>query len=252
VTVKRSARVRFPEVIAAAVRVFARDGYRSAHMSDVAREAGLSEAAIYRYVGSKEGLFVLAIRHALLLEPLPGTDDPAGAFPLKTPPLAEMIRQAREFVAAEVPFGSLAEAMRVTEPAGPADQAGPADPAAEFESIVRELFSLEEQTRQAADMIENSARELPELAELLNVGLRAPILTALTAYLDSRARTGKLRSTPDTAATARLVLETLTWFARHRHSDPYGAAIPARVAEETAVDALLHALVPVQYLEERP
>jgi AcrR family transcriptional regulator len=221
-------------------------------MSDVAREAGLSEAAIYRYVGSKEGLFVLAIRHALLLEPLPGTDDPAGAFPLKTPPLAEMIRQAREFVAAEVPFGSLAEAMRVTEPAGPADQAGPADPAAEFESIVRELFSLEEQTRQAADMIENSARELPELAELLNVGLRAPILTALTAYLDSRARTGKLRSTPDTAATARLVLETLTWFARHRHSDPYGAAIPARVAEETAVDALLHALVPVQYLEERP
>jgi AcrR family transcriptional regulator len=245
VTVKRSAHERFPEVIAAAVRVFARDGYRSAHVSDVAREAGLSEAAIYRYVDSKEGLFVLAIRHALLLEPLPGTDDPAGAYPLKTPPLAEMIRQAREFVAAEVPFGSLAEAMRVTEPAEPAD------PAAEFESIVRELFSLEEQTRQAADMIENSARELPELAELLNVGLRAPILTALTAYLDSRAKTGKLRSTPDTAATARLVLETLTWFARHRHSDPYGAAIPAHLAEETAVDALLHALVPARYLEAR-
>ena len=72
VTGKRSAHQRFPEVIAAAVRVFARDGYRSAHMSDVAREAGLSEAALYRYVDGKEGLFVLAIRHALLLEPLPG------------------------------------------------------------------------------------------------------------------------------------------------------------------------------------
>jgi AcrR family transcriptional regulator len=243
VTVKRSAHERFPEVIAAAVRVFARDGYRSAHVSDVAREAGLSEAAIYRYVDSKEGLFVLAIRHALLLEPLPGTDDPAGAFPLKTPPLAEMIRQAREFVAAEVPFGSLAAAMRMPEPA---------DPKAELESIMRELFSLEEQTSQAADMIENSARELPELADLLNTGLRAPILAALTKYLASRAKTGRLRRTPDTAATARLVLETLTWFARHRHSDPYGAAIPAQLAEETAVDALLHALVPVQYLEERP
>lgn len=241
-TVKRSARERFPEVIAAAVRVFARDGYRSAHVSDVAREAGLSEAAIYRYVDSKEGLFVLAIRHALLLEPLPGEDDPAGAFPLTTPPLAEMIRQAREFVAAEVPFGSLAEAMRVTDPD---------DPAAEFESIMRELFSLEEQTSQAADMIERSARELPELADLLNSGLRGPVLEALTCYLDSRAKTGKLRTTPDTAATARLVLETLTWFARHRLSDPYGAAIPARLAEETAVDALLHALVPVQYLKER-
>ncbi len=241
-TVKRSAHERFPEVIAAAVRVFARDGYRSAHVRDVAREVGLSEAAIYRYVDSKEGLFVLAIRHALLLEPLPGEDEPGGGFPMKAPPLSEMIRQAREFVAEAIPFGTLAEAMRVTEPA---------DPAAELESIMRELFTLEAQTNQAADMIENSARELPELADLLNVGLRAPVLAALTAYLDSRAATGRLRTTPDTAATARLVLETLTWFARHRLSDPYGAAIPARLAEETAVDALLHALVPPQYLEER-
>lgn len=245
-TAKRSAHERFPEVIGAAVRVFARDGYRSAHVSDVAREAGLSEAAIYRYVDSKEGLFVLAIRHALLLEPLPAGDDPAGAFPLKPPPLEEMIRQAREFVAEAVPFGSLAEAMRSTDPGQPDD------PAAEFESIMRELFSLEEQTSQAADMIERSARELPELADLLNSGLRGPVLEALTSYLDSRAKTGRLRVTPDTAATARLVLETLTWFARHRLSDPYGAAIPSRLAADTAVDALLHALVPAHYLEERP
>jgi len=85
---------------------------------------------------------------------------------------------------------------------------------------------------------------------VFNNGLRAPVLNALTGYLDSRARTGKLRSTPDTAATARLVLETLTWFARHRVDDPYGAAIPARLAEETAVDALLHALVPPKYLRQ--
>ncbi len=211
-------------MIAAAVRVFARDGYRSAHMSDVAREAGLSEAAIYRYVDSKECLFVLAIRHALLLEPLPGENDPAGRFPLKAPPLAEMIREAREFVAAEVPFGSLAEAMAVAEPE---------DPAAELESILRELFTLEEQTNRAADMIERSARELPELADLLHSGLRGPVIAALTSYLGSRASTGKLRRTPDTAATACLVLETLTWFARHRFSDPNGAAIPARLAQDT-------------------
>ena len=117
---KRSAHERFPDVLAAAVRVFARDGYRYAHMSDVAREAGLSEAALYRYVDGKEGLFVLAIRHALLLEPLPVGNGTASDFPLKAPPLAEMIRQAREFVAAEVPFGSLAEAMRVTESDDPA------------------------------------------------------------------------------------------------------------------------------------
>lgn len=235
---KRSAHERFPEVITAAVRVFARDGYRSAHMSDVAREAGLSEAALYRYVDGKEGLFVLAIRHALLLEPLPGQQD---GFPLTAPSLAEMIGQARDFVAAEVPFGALALAL---------DEEDTDDPAAEFQLIARELFILEEQTAHAADMIERSARELPELADLLNTGLRRPVLDALTRYLDSRAKSGALRRTPDTAATARLVLETLTWFARHRHSDPYGAAIPAELAQETAVDAMLHALVPAQYLPQ--
>jgi AcrR family transcriptional regulator len=239
---KRSAQERFPEVIAAAVRVFTRDGYRTARMSDVAREAGMSEAALYRYVDSKEGLFVLAIRHALLLQPvdeLSSQNGTAEVFPLKPSSLEEMIKHVREFVAAEVPFGSLAEAMRVDEPE---------DPAAELESIMRELFSLEAQTREAADMIERSARELPELADLLNSGLRSPVLSVLTEYLDRRARSGKLRGTPDTAATARLVLETLTWFARHRFSDPYGTAIPDRLAEETAVDALLHALVPPEAL----
>jgi AcrR family transcriptional regulator len=230
-------------VIAAAVRVFARDGYRSAHMSDVAREAGLSEAALYRYIDGKEGLFAVAIRHALLLEPLPGRDDPGAGFPLKAPSLTDMIQTAREFVAAEVPFGALAEAL-----AAPA----PADPRAEFEQIMRELYALEEQTALAADMIERSARELPELADLLNAGLRRPVLDALTQYLDGRAKAGTLRATPATAVTARLVLETLTWFARHRHSDPYGAAIPAELAEETAIDALLHALLPPHHLVEGP
>src|SRR5487761_652555 len=254
-TTKRSAHQRFPEVIAAAVRVFARDGYRSARMSDVAREVGISEAALYRYVDGKEGLFVLAIRHALLLEPLPGQDDPGGEFPLTAPSLAEMICQAREFVAAEVPFGALAEALRPDDPADPGD---PGDPAGELQLIIRELFTLEEQTARAADMIERSARELPELADLLNTGLRRPVLDALTRYLDHRAKVGKLRQTPDTAATARLVLATLSWFARHRQSDPYGAAIPPGLAQETAVDALLHALVPPKYLnrylnsKERP
>lgn len=239
-TGKRNAQERLPEIISAAVRVFTRDGYRSARMSDVAAEMGLSEAAIYRYVDSKEGLFVLAIRHALLLEDLPAIDGGAamggpGALPLKPPPLAAMMKEARDFVAEVVPFGSLAEAL---------SRPDPDDPAAELEAIMRELFGLEAQTREAADMIERSARELPELAELLNAGLRSPVLAALTDYLERRAQRGLLRRTPDTAATARLVLETLTWFARHRFSDPYGAAIPATVAEDTAVDALLHALVP--------
>jgi Bacterial regulatory proteins, tetR family len=44
---------RFSEVIAAAVRVFTREGYRAARMSDVTREAGLSEPARYPCVDSR-------------------------------------------------------------------------------------------------------------------------------------------------------------------------------------------------------
>jgi hypothetical protein len=78
------------------------------------------------------------------------------------------------------------------------------------------------------------------------------VLAALTAYLERRVWSGLLRQTPDPAATARLILETLTWFARHRFSDPDGAAIPYPLAEETAVDALLHALLPASATAEDP
>ena len=228
-TGKRDAHERLPELIAAAVRVFTREGYRAARMSAVAAEMGVSEAALYRYVDGKESLFVLAIRHALLLEDLP-----AGDLPLTAVPLEDTVREVREFIAEVVPFGTLAEAL-----AGAA-----AEPAKELENIVRELYELESRTREAADMLERSARELPEMAELLNAGFRGPVLAALTQYLDSRAAAGLLRRTPDSAAAARLVLETVTWFARHRYSDPYGAAISDQQAEDTVVDALLHALMP--------
>jgi AcrR family transcriptional regulator len=236
VTGKRDAHERLPELIAAAVRVFTREGYRAARMSAVAAEMGVSEAALYRYVDGKEGLFVLAIRHALLLEDLP-----SGDLPLSPGTLADTVQQVREFIAEVVPFGTLAEALASPSAGGGRDAA---HAAAELEKVLRELYELEFRTREAADMLERSARELPEMADLLNTGFRGPVLAALTTYLADRAAAGLLRRTPDPGATARLVLETLTWFARHRFSDPYGAAIPAELAEETAVEALVHALVP--------
>jgi AcrR family transcriptional regulator len=231
---------RLPELIAAAVRVFTREGYRSARMSAVAAEMGVTEAALYRYVDGKEALFVLAIRYALLLEDLPAGELPQSElpryqFPLSAAPLSETVREVREFIAEVVPFGTLAAALSGSVP-------GAEGAAAELEKILRELYELESRTREAADMLERSARELPELADLLSTGFYRPVLTALTSYLSLRAEAGLLRRTPDPAATARLVLETLTWFARHRFSDPHGSAIGDQLAEETAVDTLVHAL----------
>jgi AcrR family transcriptional regulator len=44
-----------------AVRRFARDGYRRTSVSDIARDAGLSPAAVYAYFTGKEALFEAAV-----------------------------------------------------------------------------------------------------------------------------------------------------------------------------------------------
>lgn len=225
---QRSARERLPELVDAAIRVFGRSGFRAAQMADIAREMGVSEAALYRYVDGKEGLFGLVVRHALFLEDLPGGD-----LPLASAPLQDTLGQLRAMLTPAAVPPKVAEAVA---------RERAADPRAELEGIVRELFALMALTGPAMDMIEHSAREMPELAQLFTVDLRRPLLGALTSYLQRRADSGQLRRTPHPEAAARLVIETIAWFSRHRLSDPDGAAISADVAEDTVVDALLHAL----------
>jgi AcrR family transcriptional regulator len=55
----RSAGNRTEEILAAAVAVFAENGYRATSMNDLARAAGLSKPGLYHYVASKEQLLVL-------------------------------------------------------------------------------------------------------------------------------------------------------------------------------------------------
>lgn len=225
---QRRARDRLPELMDAAIRAFMRNGFRATQMSDIAAEMGVSEAALYRYVDGKEGLFGLVVRHALFLEDLPD-----GPLPLASPPLRSTLGQIRDLLTP----ATIPQALGAALERDLAD-----DPRAELEGVVRELFSLMALTGPAMDMIERSAREMPELAQIFTVDLRRPLLGALTGYLERRSARGQLRPTPHPEATARLVVETIAWFSRHRFSDPDGAAIGAQAAEDTVVDALLHAL----------
>jgi AcrR family transcriptional regulator len=198
-------------------------------MADIAAEMGVSEGALYRYVESKEGLFRLVVREALLGEGLQDEE-----LPLASPPLDVTLQDIRQAAGAYASFPALETALK---------RRGAADPRQELSGIVRELFALTASTRAATEMIDRSAREAPEFADLMNEDLRRPLLDRLRTYLERRARAGQLRRTPDSGATARLVVETVTWFARHRFSDPDGAAISDEVAERTVVDVLVHALV---------
>ncbi len=44
------------QILQAAATIFARDGFAGAHVAEIAEEAGVNVALIYRYFGSKEGL----------------------------------------------------------------------------------------------------------------------------------------------------------------------------------------------------
>jgi len=57
-----SARERELEILRAATRVFARSNYRLAGIADIALEAGISEAAIYKYFPSKKDLFIRILK----------------------------------------------------------------------------------------------------------------------------------------------------------------------------------------------
>lgn len=50
------------QILDAAIKVFARSGYRGAGTADIAAEAGIGEPTIYRYFADKHDLYLAAVR----------------------------------------------------------------------------------------------------------------------------------------------------------------------------------------------
>lgn len=71
---RRSAQATSAAILAAAKAQFARLGYDSATLREIAAAAGVDVALIKRYFGGKEGLFVEALRSAVHTDRLRGWD----------------------------------------------------------------------------------------------------------------------------------------------------------------------------------
>ena len=54
---------RRAQILKSAVKVFARSNYRAATVADVAAEAGISEALIYKFFPSKKAIFLEILHH---------------------------------------------------------------------------------------------------------------------------------------------------------------------------------------------
>jgi len=56
---------KFHQIIEAAVRVFARNGYYNSRVSDIAREAGIASGTIYLYFKTKDDILVTLFREKM-------------------------------------------------------------------------------------------------------------------------------------------------------------------------------------------
>jgi AcrR family transcriptional regulator len=223
---------RFETLRQAALRVFARTGLRRARMADVAREAGLSTGALYTYFASKEALFDWLVAH--------GTDPgPVAAperLPVPTPAPGVTEKRLRE---------AIGRALQLPELDAALARRRVADPRAELAGIVGELYERMAGSRVPATVVERSALELPALFEIFFLEARRGLFQRLARYVERRARAGHFRPVAEPGVAARWLVETVTWFARHRHGDPDPAGIPDDDAVREQVTALLVAgLVP--------
>jgi AcrR family transcriptional regulator len=215
---------RLLAIVDAATEAFAQSGFAAAQMADVARCAGVSVGTLYNYVEGKGALLLLCAER-------PFSDLADGReLPMPAPDRAELLARLEETLVRHVRIGALEAAPAPIDAPFDVQQA-----VAQTREIAGELFDLIASTRVAADAMERSARDAPDLAELFYRRVRVRLLEQLVDWCERVDAVAPLPAplTPDLAA--RSMLETVTWWARHRHRDPSPTSIDDGTAREVAV-----------------
>jgi len=221
---------RFQDLVEAATAVFVEQGYRRTQVADVAARMGLAKGSVYTYVESKEALFDCVLRHADHSDRI----DLPETLPAATPPPEATLEMVQRRLAEEGTLPVLTAAL---------SRARVANVSAELETVLGELYDTLARHRTAIKLLDRCAPDYPELAKLWYRTGRESSLSLLGRYLDDRARRGHLRRFEDSAVAARIVLETLVFWAVHRHWDPSPQAVDEDSARRTALAFLTSALV---------
>jgi AcrR family transcriptional regulator len=221
---------RFQQLVESATAVFLEQGYRRTQVADVAARMGLSKGSVYTYVESKEALFDCVLRHADHSDPI----DLPETLPVATPPPQATLEMVQRRLAEEGTLPALNAAL---------SRARVANVSAELETVLGELYDALARHRTAIKLLDRCASDYPELAKLWYRAGREGALSLLGRYLDDRARRGRLRRFEDGTVAARIVLETLVFWAVHRHWDPSPQALDEASARRTVLCFLAAALV---------
>lgn len=217
------------EIAEACVRVFMSKGYRTSGISDVAKALKLSHGAVYTYADSKQALLYLALLHVL---------DPAALesmeLPVKAPSSEELVRTLQGWVDRQRGFDRLNKAL---------SRPGSASAGEELTAIVEEIYDLIAGNRLVLSLFERCSEDLPALGQWYFVEGRRGMLAALGQFLETRIAAGLLRPVPDVPTAARFTVESIAWFAMHRHGDPDSAMLTDEDSRRAVCD-----LVPAAFL----
>ena len=118
---------RLEDLAQAGFRAFAEKGFRRTQMADVARELGCSAGGLYKYVASKEALFLLVLHRQ--------NQDAVLQLPAELP-----VRAPTEDGFLEEVGKQLRRRVNMTQLVVAAEDEGPEDCAEEFESVVRSIY----------------------------------------------------------------------------------------------------------------
>lgn len=216
--------------MAAALEAFLEAGYRGTTLQEVANRAGVSVGSVYSYAASKEALFELVLRTALL-DPPPTLEE----LPYEVSREQDLVTWVWERFQGIARFPLLEAAVA---------QEVPDHPIQEFEEVLREIWDWQSTYWRAIELIERCARDWPDLQMLYYKQFRRGAFALATQLIERRAAQGLLRDYPDPATALRVIVENIAFFAMHRHVRPDSADLDEDTCRETVIQLLVTAFTP--------
>ena len=98
--------------------------------------------------------------------------------------------------------------------------------------------------RTGIKLVDRCAADYPELARLWFTQGREAVVAAFVRYLETRRRGRQVAPMADVAVAARLIVETIVFWAVHRHWDPAPQPVEEMAAETGVVRLLTNTLLP--------
>lgn len=220
---------RLQQLIEVATEIFIAQGYRRTQMADVAGALGVAKGTLYGYVQSKAALFDAAVRHADGHQALPEPDK----LPIKTPASGSTVQWLEGRMAAETADLYLLRAVAAPPPS---------DVRAELQEVLIDLYGRASRNRSTIKLVDRCASDYPDLAALWFGRGRWAQHELLTRYIRARVDAGCFRPVLSVPVAARMVLETVAFWAVHRHWDPSPQSIEEGAVEQAVIDLLTHSL----------